>query len=92
MLSGKRVARRNVEFFVGLRNGSATCYMNAVFQQLFMQPAVRAQILSTPEVPRKEQKESVFYQLQVRPTCTAAQRLLRLRQMCGSAAYSLRAL
>ena len=65
-LSPKAAGCRNAEDFVGLRNGSATCYMNAVFQQLFMQPAVRARILSTPEVPRKEQKESVFYQLQVR--------------------------
>ena len=52
---------------MGLRNGSATCYMNAVFQQLFMQPAVRAHVLSAPEVARKEQKESIFYQLQVTP-------------------------
>ena len=50
---------------MGLRNGSATCYMNAVFQQLFMQPAVRAQVLSAPEVPKEQRKESVFYQFQV---------------------------
>ena len=26
---------------MGLQNGGATCYMSAVFQQLFMQPAIR---------------------------------------------------
>ena len=56
---------RNAEGFVGLCNGSATCYMNAVFQQLFMQPAVRDLILSAPEVPQPARRESVFYQLQV---------------------------
>ena len=57
---------RNAEGFVGLCNGSATCYMNAVFQQLFMQPAVRDLILSAPEAPQPARRESVFYQLQVR--------------------------
>ena len=52
---------------MGLCNGSATCYMNAVFQQLFMQPAVRALILSAPEVPQPARRESVFYHLQVGP-------------------------
>ena len=52
---------------MGLCNGSATCYMNAVFQQLFMQPAVRALVLSAPEVPQPARRESVFYHLQVGP-------------------------
>ena len=30
---------------MGLKNGGATCYMNAVFQQLFMQPSIRALVL-----------------------------------------------
>lgn len=36
--------------YAGLRNGGATCYMNAVFQQLFMQPGIRARILASFEV------------------------------------------
>jgi ubiquitin carboxyl-terminal hydrolase 9/24 len=36
--------------YAGVRNGGATCYMNAVFQQLFMQPSIRARILGSAEV------------------------------------------
>ena len=56
---------RNAEGFVGLKNGSATCYMNAVFQQLFMAPGVRTAVLSEPEEPEAARRESVFYQMQV---------------------------
>jgi ubiquitin carboxyl-terminal hydrolase 9/24 len=31
--------------YVGLKNGGATCYMNSVLQQLFMQPGVAEYIL-----------------------------------------------
>ncbi len=48
----------------GLINGGATCYMNATFQQLFMQPTVRRLILSAPAVPTEEQDNSVFHQVQ----------------------------
>lgn len=34
------VESRSVSGFVGLKNGGATCYMNAVFQQLYMQPGL----------------------------------------------------
>lgn len=34
------VDSRSSSGFVGLRNGGATCYMNAVFQQLYMQPGL----------------------------------------------------
>ncbi|KAK9798582.1 hypothetical protein WJX73_003480 [Symbiochloris irregularis] len=56
---------RNVEGFVGLRNGSATCYMNAVFQQLFMCPGVRMAVLAEPEeMEEAARKDSLFYQMQ----------------------------
>jgi ubiquitin C-terminal hydrolase len=48
----------------GLCNGGATCYMNATFQQLYMQPTVRRLILSAPAVPEDEQEDSVFHQVQ----------------------------
>ena len=51
--------------FVGLKNGGATCYMNSVFQQIFMQPSIRRLILSSKEAPKAERQDSVFYQLQV---------------------------
>ena len=34
------VDSRSVSGFVGLKNGGATCYMNAVFQQLYIQPGL----------------------------------------------------
>ena len=32
--------------FVGLKNAGATCYMNAVLQQMYMNPGIRSAILS----------------------------------------------
>jgi len=49
---------------VGLGNGGATCYMNATFQQLFMQPTVRRLTLSAPPVPADERNDSVFHHVQ----------------------------
>jgi len=49
---------------VGLGNGGATCYMNATFQQLFMQPTVRHLTLSAPPVPADERNDSVFHHVQ----------------------------
>ena len=50
---------------MGIKNGGATCYMNSLFQQLFMQPSIRAFVLAGAEVPQAERRDSVFYQLQV---------------------------
>ncbi|KAK9838464.1 hypothetical protein WJX81_000965 [Elliptochloris bilobata] len=57
-------AQRQPGGFVGLKNAGATCYMNAVFQQLFMQPSIRALVLGAREVPPTERENSVFHQLQ----------------------------
>lgn len=51
--------------YVGLQNGGATCYMNSIIQQLFMQPAVRDTILSAQTSCRaQDQSRSVFKALQ----------------------------
>ncbi|KAG7249520.1 hypothetical protein CRUP_029570, partial [Coryphaenoides rupestris] len=57
------VDSRSVSGFVGLKNGGATCYMNAVFQQLYMQPGLPEAILSI-EDDTEQPEESVFCQVQ----------------------------
>ncbi|XP_035763466.1 ubiquitin carboxyl-terminal hydrolase 24 [Neolamprologus brichardi] len=57
------VESRSVSGFVGLKNGGATCYMNAVFQQLYMQPGLPEAFLSI-EDDTDQPEESVFYQVQ----------------------------
>ncbi|RVE73915.1 hypothetical protein OJAV_G00036080 [Oryzias javanicus] len=57
------VESRSVSGFVGLKNGGATCYMNAVFQQLYMQPGLPEAVLSI-EDDTDQPEESVFYQVQ----------------------------
>ena len=68
-----RVSVREEQAGVGAEQGltcpppcvsGATCYMNSVFQQLFMQPQVRASLLACSEPEEKEKKDSVFFQLQ----------------------------
>ncbi|CAI5988732.1 unnamed protein product [Closterium sp. NIES-65] len=50
--------------YAGLKNAGATCYMNSVFQQLFMQPQVRRALLAFPETPESDRPLSVIYQVQ----------------------------
>eukprot|EP01018_Ginkgo_biloba_P002353 Gb_35991 [translate_table: standard] len=56
--------QKTVGGYVGLKNGGATCYMNSVFQQLFMQPEVRKTVLGCIECSEVEKKNSVFFQIQ----------------------------
>jgi ubiquitin C-terminal hydrolase len=57
-------APRRADGFVGLGNGGATCYMNSVFQQLFMQPAIRRGVLAAEDAGDGDPAESVLCQLQ----------------------------
>jgi ubiquitin carboxyl-terminal hydrolase 9/24 len=52
--------------YVGIKNGGATCYMNAVLQQLFMIPGVTDYLLSieAEEDASVIEKTSMFWQLQ----------------------------
>ena len=56
--------RKAIGGYVGLKNAGATCYMNSVFQQLFMQPEVRRSVLACTECDDVEKAGSVFFQLQ----------------------------
>ncbi|XP_057829363.2 uncharacterized protein LOC131040449 isoform X2 [Cryptomeria japonica] len=56
--------QKTVGGYVGLKNGGATCYMNSVFQQLFMQPEVRKTVLGCIECADAEKKNSVLFQIQ----------------------------
>ena len=56
---------KNVSTKIGLVNAGATCYMNALFQQLFAQPGIRDKILAIDaKVEEEDQSESLFYQTQ----------------------------
>ena len=63
--------------YVGLKNAGATCYMNAVFQQLWMQPSLRDAVLSVDAVAEteEERRESVFHQFQMMFASLAASRV-----------------
>jgi hypothetical protein len=57
-------ALRAADGYCGLRNASATCYMNAIVQQLFMHPHVRARLLAAPPLPStQDRRDSLFHQL-----------------------------
>jgi hypothetical protein len=50
----------------GLKSTGATCYMNAVLQQLFCQPTIRAMVLRAAEVQSmEEEKDAVFAAVQL---------------------------
>ena len=56
------------EKLVGLRNFGATCYLNSLFQQMFMIPSFRNNILSNFEIKydsEDQYKYSVIYNMQI---------------------------
>ena len=63
--------------YVGLKNAGATCYMNSVFQQLYMVPELRNAVLSVDSTAQdeEERKDSVFYQFQMMFASLAATRV-----------------
>lgn len=64
-MGGQLGLTRPQGWYSGLRNGGATCYMNSVMQQLFMQPRIRELVLGAAPVEKSEEPNSVFAQLQV---------------------------
>lgn len=53
--------------YVGLVNAGATCYMNAVLQQLFMQPSIRDALLAIEDGQGEDDcRDCLFSQIQVR--------------------------
>ena len=50
--------------YVGLKNGGATCYMNAVLQQLYMIPGICDYLLSIEDDYAQDKNLSVYWQLQ----------------------------
>lgn len=54
------VESRAASGFVGLKNGGATCYMNAVFQQLYMQPGL-AEVRGTSVTITSYRKQKAVY-------------------------------
>jgi hypothetical protein len=66
-LQGNLAARTNTPCrYVGLKSAGATCYMNAVLQQLFMQPTIRACVLRTPQPQSTETEvDALFAAVQI---------------------------
>lgn len=48
----------------GLANAGATCYMNAVLQQLFMQPTVRTLVLALKAPALEDEDDDTLFQIQ----------------------------
>lgn len=51
--------------YVGIKNLGCICYMNSLFQQLFMIKSLRNDILSVGEDKKQDKDENMFYQLQL---------------------------
>lgn len=60
------ISDRGVSGYVGLKNAGATCYMNSVLQQMYMQPQIRCGLLNGGNnvVAPDDRASSVLYQLQ----------------------------
>lgn len=57
------ISGRSSSGLVGLKNAGATCYMNAVLQQMFMQPQLREAVLSV-ECEKNVDLDTILHQLQ----------------------------
>lgn len=51
------------EGYVGLRNLGATCYMNSIMQQFYLNPAFRSGVLR-PVINENEKEDNVLWQMQ----------------------------
>ena len=51
--------------YVGLKNLGCICYMNSLFQQLFMVQSLRNDLLSVADKPADDKDENMLYQLQL---------------------------